>query len=135
MTGMAEEAEPTLQDAFNQFRKRRQKERRKAQKLAASHRQRSQEEMMALRQKFVKQVESYIGIPYSRKYHQDPSSEHYDAPLYLDCCGLVRRAVQDLADDFGFQIGRWNQAYQASKKRCDFDTHGFDKHGFKPVSL
>ena len=31
-------------------------------------------------------------------------------PLYLDCCALVRRAVQDCQDDFGFRIGRWNQA-------------------------
>lgn len=36
----------------------------------------------------------------------------HDAPLYLDCCGLVRRVLRDLKDDFGFEVGRWNQAYQ-----------------------
>ena len=38
--------------------------------------------------------------------------KHYDAPLYLDCCALVSRAVTDLRLDFGFALGRGNQAYQ-----------------------
>lgn len=48
-------------------------------------------------------------MPYSEKYKkpEDPV-----APLYLDCCGLVRKVVQDLGEEFGFLIGRWNQAYQ-----------------------
>jgi hypothetical protein len=32
--------------------------------------------------------------------------------MYLDCCGLVRKALRDLREDFGFDVGRWNQAYQ-----------------------
>jgi hypothetical protein len=45
-------------------------------------------------------------------------AEHYGAPLYLDCCGLVRRAARDLADEFGFLIGKWNQAYQVCFIAC-----------------
>ena len=33
------------------------------------------------------------------------------SPLYLDCCGLVRRVLRDLRRVFGFRIGPWNQAY------------------------
>ena len=36
---------------------------------------------------------------------------YYNAPLYLDCCGLVRRVLLDLKEEFGFTIGPWNQAY------------------------
>ncbi|EDQ90416.1 uncharacterized protein MONBRDRAFT_24169 [Monosiga brevicollis MX1] len=48
------------------------------------------------------QIKSYMGIPYSRKYHRDPSY----------CCGLVRQALRDLEKEFGFSVGPWNQAYQ-----------------------
>ena len=65
-----------------------------------------------LRTKFVQQAKKYLGIPYHPSYHTDPSSEHHEAPLYLDCCGLTRRALQDLAEDFGFLVGPGNQAYQ-----------------------
>ena len=70
------------------------------------------EQMDVLRKKFVAQAQKYIGVPYHPRYHKSPSSPHYNAPLYLDCCGLTRRCLQDLADDFGFVIGRGNQAYQ-----------------------
>lgn len=50
-----------------------------------------------------------IGVPYGIKY-KDPDTPV--APLYLDCCALVRQAVQDLQEEFGFVIGKWNQAYQ-----------------------
>lgn len=36
----------------------------------------------------------------------------YNSPTFLDCCGLVRRVLRDLKEDFGFTIGPWNQAYQ-----------------------
>jgi len=29
-----------------------------------------------------------------------------------DCCGLTRQVSADLMEDFGFKLGRWNQAYQ-----------------------
>jgi len=88
-----------------------------------------------LRQKFIDTAHKYIGVvrvgaivdevppplhvccnshtsaqPYAQKYHE-PGSELYNAPLFLDCCGLVRQVMDDLQDEFGFRIGRWNQAY------------------------
>ena len=77
---------------------------------------RSQEFKDALREKFINQAKKYIGVPYAERYKkpEDPV-----APLYLDCCGLVRKVVQDLAEEFGFLIGRWNQAYM-------FDTLPID---------
>ncbi|ESO06502.1 hypothetical protein HELRODRAFT_64084, partial [Helobdella robusta] len=33
-------------------------------------------------------------------------------PLFLDCCGLVRRIMRDLRKNFGFCLGPWNQSYQ-----------------------
>lgn len=51
-------------------------------------------------------------MPYHPRYHTSPDSAHFNAPLYLDCCGLVRRVLQDLSSEFGFVTGRWNQAYQ-----------------------
>ena len=53
----------------------------------------------------------YRGVPYHKRYH-DESSEHFNSPLFLDCCGLVRRALWDMQEELGFRIGRWNQAYQ-----------------------
>ena len=35
----------------------------------------------------------------------------YHSSLFLDCCGLVRQVLRDLKEEFGFAIGRWNQAY------------------------
>ena len=58
------------------------------------------------------QLEKYFGVPYHPSYHRDPSSPHHNAPLFLDCCGLIRRVCQDLVEDFGFLIGPGNQAYQ-----------------------
>ncbi|TFK13909.1 sodium/hydrogen exchanger 1 [Platysternon megacephalum] len=64
-----------------------------------------------LRMKFLEQAKSYIGVPYAKKYHQ-PGTPEYESPLFLDCCGLIRRVVHDLKSEFGFCIGRGNQAYQ-----------------------
>mmetsp|Transcript_40100 Transcript_40100/g.115697 ORF Transcript_40100/g.115697 Transcript_40100/m.115697 type:complete len:662 (+) Transcript_40100:45-2030(+) len=64
-----------------------------------------------LRARFVETCKQYLGVPYARKFHE-PDDPDYKSPLFLDCCGLVRRAVQDLQEDFGFRIGKWNQAYQ-----------------------
>lgn len=68
---------------------------------------------------------------HDREGHPDLYQENHehldDAPLYLDCCGLVRQAVSDLADDFGFKLGRWNQAYQ-------FDTLPDRKEGVHELS-
>ncbi|OMJ67368.1 hypothetical protein SteCoe_35488 [Stentor coeruleus] len=64
-----------------------------------------------LRQKFLDKAKSYIGVPYAKRYHE-PGTKSYESPLFLDCCALVRQTVDDLKEDFGFRIGRWNQAYQ-----------------------
>ncbi|XP_060132187.1 inactive polyglycylase TTLL10 isoform X2 [Zootoca vivipara] len=64
-----------------------------------------------LRMKFLEQAKSYIGVPYAQKYHQAGTPE-YNSPLFLDCCGFIRRVVRDLAEEFGFWMGLGNQAYQ-----------------------
>jgi hypothetical protein len=103
----------TLQERFEEFRrgKVRQQliEERRAQQTMEVRR--TKELMDALREKFVQQALSYLGVPYAQRYHQ-PGSPTHEAPLYLDCCALVRRSVNDLEDEFGFRLGRWNQAYQ-----------------------
>ena len=35
----------------------------------------------------------------------------YSSPIFLDCCGLIRRVLRDLRSDFGFRLGPWNQGY------------------------
>ena len=45
-----------------------------------------------LRGKFVEQCKKYFGVPYAKKYWSD-GEEHFDAPLFLDCCALIRQAV------------------------------------------
>lgn len=83
--------------------------------------------MHRLRLKFVEQAKKYLGVPYARKYFQPGSKNNilaftklffffysapeYESKLFLDCCGLVRRAMYDLSKDFGFIIGPWNQSY------------------------
>lgn len=66
--------------------------------------------MQQLRVKFINQAKKYFGCPYARKYWPK-DSEEYNSKLFLDCCGLVRQVLRDLASDFGFIIGPWNQAY------------------------
>ena len=58
-----------------------------------------------LRQKFIDRLKHYIGTPYGQRFHE-PGSEMYNSPLFLDCCALVRQAVDDLRADFGFSLGR-----------------------------
>lgn len=56
-------------------------------------------------------AKKYIGVPYKKSFHKE-GDPLYDSPLFLDCCGLVRQVVFDLRSDFGFALGKWNQAYQ-----------------------
>lgn len=104
---LVQDATGSLQDSFSSFRQRRMQEIR----LARFNRgaARSPEQKASLRAAFVQSCLGYVGVPYSRRY-LEPGAE--EAALYLDCCGLVRRAVQDNQEQFGFLIGRWNQAYQ-----------------------
>lgn len=64
-----------------------------------------------LRQKFIDQAHSYLGVPYAKKFYKE-GDEHFSSPIFLDCCGLVRKCVNDLSDDFKFSLMGWNQQYQ-----------------------
>ena len=64
-----------------------------------------------MREKFVETAKKYFGVPYAARYWKE-GEKHHGAPLYLDCCALIRQVVYDLREDFGFQLDRWNQAYQ-----------------------
>ncbi|KAJ1448687.1 hypothetical protein M885DRAFT_421281, partial [Pelagophyceae sp. CCMP2097] len=105
-------------DAFTRFRRDRARERSARappwQLRESAARRRAVDpaaDKSRLRAKFVEQASKYVGVPYAERYHK-PGDALHGKPLYLDCCALVRRAVLDLRDDFGFDIGKWNQAYQ-----------------------
>ncbi|XP_070560557.1 protein polyglycylase TTLL10-like isoform X2 [Ptychodera flava] len=102
-----------LQEAFLKFKKERQKEYRTEQlmKERALSLKLDTERMWTLRMKFLDTAKQYFGVPYARRYHA-PGTPDYDAPFFLDCCGLTRRVLRDLKEDFGFVVGPWNQAYQ-----------------------
>ena len=99
----------SLQEAFSKFRSRKIQELKLARFNQRENLNRSQEYKDSLRAAFIQSAMSYLGVPYSKRYKEEGTE---DAPLYLDCCGLVRRIVQDNQDKFGFLIGRWNQCYQ-----------------------
>ena len=99
----------SLQGGFKNFRSYINSQRKKTTAKIKEERENPQN-MLKLRLKFLETAKSLIGIPYGKKYlekHPD-----YDGDLFLDCCGLVRHTVNLLKDDFGFSLGRWNQAYQ-----------------------
>src|SRR4051794_34330613 len=60
--------------------------------------------MELLRKKFIDQAMGYIGVPYGKRYLKE-DNPLYNSPIFLDCCGLVRQCVNDLAEDFGFMLG------------------------------
>jgi cell wall-associated NlpC family hydrolase len=106
----------TLQQSFALFLKTKKEERKLEKQIATTTAAlrsqklvRDEEYKQQLRQKFIAQAKSYLGVPYGKKYQPEGSPEY---PLYLDCCGLVRQVVKDLQHEFGFVIGKWNQAYQ-----------------------
>lgn len=101
----------SLQDRFLRFRKERQRERALTKLCAKGKVPGAARDAEGLRRNFVDACKSYLGVPYAKRCHE-PDDPDIDSPLFLDCCGLVRRAVKDLQEDFGFLIGRWNQAYQ-----------------------
>ena len=105
---------PLHQDNFAKFRKERARVKKleKQSKLHATATPKTQEQKDALRAKFVETCKKYMGVPYHPSYHKDKESPFHNAPLYLDCCGLTRRALHDLSDEFGFVVGPGNQAYQ-----------------------
>jgi hypothetical protein len=100
-----------LQNSFLKFRDQKIKEMQimKMARQAALANGRTVEFKEQLRLKFIETAKKYLGVPYGIKYKapEDPI-----APLYLDCCALIRQAILDLKEEFGFVIGRWNQCYQ-----------------------
>jgi len=110
----------SLQEAFQKFRKERQKAIRLSKQVneEAIKWRADPKRMYNLRMKFVDQCKQYFGVPYAKKY-QEPGTAECNSPLFLDCCGLVRKVLRDLKEDFGFEIGPWNQAYM-------FDTLPLD---------
>ena len=110
----------SLQENFQKFLKQRKEIRKfkianekedKLENSKASSFRANPERMKKLREKFIEKAISYLGVPYAKKYQAEDSSL-YNSPLFLDCCGLVRLCVNDLSEEFGFRLGRWNQAYQ-----------------------
>ncbi|KAG2497102.1 hypothetical protein HYH03_004693 [Edaphochlamys debaryana] len=71
---------------------------------------------------FLELARRYIGVPYARRHHDpvacacegcaESGRQLYHEPLFLDCCGLVRKVVRGMAAHLGFWLGPWNQAYQ-----------------------
>jgi hypothetical protein len=53
----------------------------------------------------------------------------YCSPMFLDCCGLVRRCLWDLSDDFGFKLGGGNQGYQYDTLPIRKASHHELEHG------
>lgn len=100
-----------LQTAFEKFRKRKIDALKTAQPPKIVFERKSQEFRDYLRKKFVEQAKKYVGTPYAKRF-LEPSHPQYNSKLFLDCCALVRQAVEDLRDEFGFMIPRLNQSYQ-----------------------
>ena len=101
--------EPSLQQRFEAMRARKQAAaaRVKAAEKARANGPRSAAAKAALREKFIAQAQRYIGTPYSEKRNPEVdaiNSENGAATLFLDCCGLVRRILLDLKEDFGFEM-------------------------------
>ena len=103
----------SLQDHFKKFRQKKiqQEKFRQNLKKKADLRRKDPDYKQKLRNKFVNQIKQYLGVPYKQKYHK-PGTELYNSKIFLDCCALIRRAMLDLKEDFGFQIGGGNQSYQ-----------------------
>lgn len=102
-----------LQAKFEAFRNKRlvkNKQKIELKKQSAIHR-REKGFKENLRAKFIETAQKYYGTPYSKKYHP-ADTKYHNAKLYLDCCGLVRRCVWDLREEFGFTLGPFNQNFQ-----------------------
>jgi hypothetical protein len=113
---------PSLQDGFKGFRKAKIKAARNR-AVVAKHEcelRKDPSQMQQLRDLFLDRCKSYYGTPYHQKYHDgnDPCKcgkegcTLFQSPIFLDCCGLVRQVLRDLREEFGFDTGPWNQAYQ-----------------------
>ena len=122
----------SIQDAFKKFQKHKFYQLKLNQYLKQSNNpdRASPQFKDNLRRKFLETARKYTGIPYKKTFHKE-GDLHYDSPLFLDCCALVRQVVFDLRQEFGFALGKWNQAYQ-------FDTlpdEGLTEEMLKPGDL
>lgn len=101
----------SLQASFRKFLEKRKHDikQEKNNKTTVKSLNRTDEDKAKLRSVFIETAKKYIGIPYSLRYR--PENEPI-APLYLDCCGLIRKILEDMEKLIGFKVGKWNQAYQ-----------------------
>ena len=71
---------------------------------------------------------SYPGTPYARRFHKPGGAcacegcsqsgrQLHAEPLFLDCCGLVRRVMRRMRKLLGFRLGPGNQSYQVRTGR------------------
>lgn len=68
------------------------------------------------------------------------AAAEFNAPFFLDCCGLIRKVLRDLKEDFGFEIGSWNQAYMVRQLSIVFlvettTTKNWDSPGWVLISI
>ncbi|KAJ7393526.1 protein-glycine ligase, elongating [Desmophyllum pertusum] len=95
----------SLQEAFKKFRKERQKAIRQSKQVSEETTKWRADpvRMNNLRMKFLEQCKQYFGVPYAKKYQQ-PGTAEFNAPFFLDCCGLIRKVLRDLKEDFGLKL-------------------------------
>ena len=73
------------------------------------------------------------GTPYARRFHEPGGAcacegcsqsgrQLHAEPLFLDCCGLVRRVMRRMRRLLGFRFGPGNQAYQVGQVALGIST-------------
>jgi len=125
-------ASASLQDGFKGFRKGKIKAARNkaVQEQQEDEMRKDPEQMQQLRELFLDRCKSYYGVPYHQKYHDATEQCKcgkegcvlFQSPIFLDCCGLVRQVLRDLKQEFGFETGPWNQAYQFDTLPIRYDS-------------
>ena len=122
----------SLQDGFKGFR-RAKMQAAKAKRVQEKHEdelRKDPAQMQQLRELFLDRCKSYYNVPYHQKYHDESTPckcgqegcTLFQSPIFLDCCGLVRQVLRDLKQEFGFETGPWNQAYQFDTLPVRYDT-------------
>ena len=117
-----------LQDSFQRFQKmkiqqlKHEKKMRKAQRKRMRQERAKPENMWSLRMKFIAELKKYLGVPYAKRYFT-PEDPEYESPIFLDCCGLVRRVLWNLQYLFGFRIGKLNNFKTCQLLYLDFSFH------------
>ena len=99
-----------LQDGFQKFQQMKIDQLKQQRKLRKAQEKRKQKEramphnMWNLRMRFLMELKKYLGVPYAKRYFK-PGEPEFESKIFLDCCGLVRRALWNLQFLFGFRIG------------------------------